>query len=308
MVASREAILITGSTGFLGTAMSHYCAGHGLDVIGVDMVVPRDNDVFKYFHQTERLEEDLGVLLEKFRPAFLVHFAGNADVQRSWLNPTHDFQCSVQLFSRVLDSVRQFSADTKVLLASSAAVYGQPGLLPIQESVVPDPISPYGYHKWLCEIMAKEYASIYGLKTASMRIFSAYGAGLKKQLLWDLCCKCRDSGIIELSGDGDESRDFIHAKDVANAALGILRGGAFSGECYNVASGVETTVSTVAHMVLERFGLPAERICFSGESRIGNPRNWRADISRLSASLGFSPAIDFQQGITEYVEWFKRLR
>lgn len=305
MVALPERILITGAAGFLGTALSRHCAREGLDVIGMDIVPPSSGVPYTLFCQTKRLEGDLGPILNKYRPAYLVNLAGNADVKRSLLDPRDDFLRSAQLFSAVLDLVRRLSGDTRVLLASSAAVYGQPRALPILESEAPQPISPYGYHKWLCELMAREYADIYGLKTASMRIFSAYGAGLKKQILWDLCLKCREPDIIKLGGDGSESRDFIHADDIAGAALSILRSGNFGGESYNVATSEEITISTLARRVLDEFGVPADRLRFSGESRAGDPKNWCADTSLL-ASLGFNPAIGFSRGVAEYVEWFKK--
>jgi UDP-glucose 4-epimerase len=306
MVASPERILITGAAGFLGTALSRHCARQGLEVFGLDIAPPGDSAPYASFHQTMQLEDDLGPILAEFSPVYLVNLAGSADVRRSLLDPREDFQRSAQLFFGILELVRRYSGNTKVLLASSAAVYGQPRSLPISESETPQPISPYGYHKWLCELMAKEYADIYGLKTASMRIFSAYGAGLRKQILWDLCRKCREGGTIELGGDGSESRDFIHADDVASAALDILRSGSSAGESYNVATGEEITISTVAQRVLEEFGVPTDRLRFSGSSRAGDPKNWRADTRQL-ASLGFKPAVDFSRGISEYIEWFKKL-
>jgi len=303
---SPERILITGAAGFLGTALSYHCARQGMDVVGMDIAPLGDRAPYSSFYQTKGLEDDLGPILVEYRPTYLVNLAGNADVRRSLLDPREDFLGSAQLFSAVLDLVRRYSGDTKVLLASSAAVYGQPRSLPISENETLQALSPYGFHKWLCELLAREYADIYGLKTASMRIFSAYGAGLKKQILWDLCCKCRDGGMIVLGGDGRESRDFIHADDIASAALCIFRSGVFAGECYNVATGKEITTSTLAHQVLGEFGVPTSRLKFSGIGRAGDPKNWRGDI-RLLESLGFKPAVNFPQGISEYVEWFNKL-
>lgn len=306
MVVNSETVLILGAAGFLGTALSHFCVKQGMQTIGVDIVAPDNTVPFFAFYQTARLELEIGGLLKKFQPAYLIHLAGNADVGKSIVNPYNDFQGSVVLFSAVLDQVRQFSGATKVLFASSAAVYGQPKKLPIDENASLQPISPYGYHKWMCELVAKEYSSIYGVQTASARIFSAYGSGLRKQIFWDLCRKCSCSGTIELAGDGSESRDFIHAEDIANASLCILRGGDFAGECYNVARGDEVTISELAHRVLDSYGISRDRLVFSNTGRAGDPKNWRADIGLLQA-LGFMPSVAFSQGVSEYVQWFKQL-
>jgi UDP-glucose 4-epimerase len=305
MVSRPEGVLVLGAAGFLGTAVSRYCLAHGLPTVGVDIATLSEDVCFTAFHQMEQPEKDLGLIMAKYRPAYLINLAGNADVGKSLKDPRNDFRRAVDLFSVVLEQVRQHSMDTKVLLASSAAIYGQPKNLPITEGTVPDPISPYGYHKWMCELMAREYGAIYGVRTASARIFSAYGSGLRKQIFWDVCHKCRRLGSIELGGDGTESRDFIHANDIAQAMLCILRGADFVGESYNVASGRDISIYELACSVIKEFGVSPGRLKFSGASRAGDPKNWRADVSLLQ-SLGFKPSVDFPRGVAEYVEWFKR--
>lgn len=307
MVNTSERLLVLGASGFLGTAISSYFSSLGIPVMGIDVVPPQDKQIYSDFYQSNRLEEILEIALAKHQPSYLVNVAGNANVGRSIEYPRYDFVNSVDLFSLVLDQVRRISLETKVLFASSAAVYGQPNVLPISEKLVPSPISPYGYHKWMCEQLAREYSSLYKVAVASARIFSAYGAGLRKQILWDLCEKCHSDRPIQLGGDGSETRDFIHAKDIARAVLCIFRGGQFEGEAYNVASGVETSILDLAHHVLSAYGIPFERLAFSGTSRVGDPKNWRADVSRLGV-LGFSPTIDFAAGVADYVDWYKKLR
>jgi UDP-glucose 4-epimerase len=304
MVIPPEKVLVLGAAGFLGTAISRYCVQQGLITVGIDIAAPDQSIPYSSFYRTEQLESDLGPILAEYRPTYLINLAGNADVGKSLMDPRNDFRKSVDLFSQVLDQVRRFSIDTKVLFASSAAVYGQPKRLPMLESETPQPISPYGYHKWMCELMAKEYSAIYGVKTTSMRIFSAYGNGLRKQIFWDLSHKCCSAGVIELGGDGSESRDFIHADDIAHAASCILRGADFVGESYNVATGQEITISDLANQVVGEFGVPTNRLKFSGAGRAGDPKNWRADINMLQ-SLGFVPAVEFSRGVAEYVKWFK---
>lgn len=307
MVNTSERLLVLGASGFLGTAISTYFSSLGIPVMGIDVVPPQDKQIYIHFYQSERLEEILEIALARHQPTYLVNAAGNANVGRSIEDPRYDFVNSVDLFSLVLDQVRRVSPETKVLFTSSAAVYGQPKVLPITEELAPSPISPYGYHKWMCEQLAREYNSLYEVSVASIRIFSAYGAGLRKQILWDLCEKCRSDGPVQLGGDGSETRDFIHAKDIARAVLCVVRGGTFNGEAYNVASGVETSISDLAHHVLSAYGISFDRLEFSGSNRVGDPKNWRADVSRLEA-LGFSPSIDFVAGVAGYVDWYKKLR
>lgn len=300
-------IFITGASGFLGQGISRYFTERGYEVVGFDRNRPQDEEIFTRFYEAQELDEFLISALKEFSPECLIHLAGNADVQKSLSEPIEDFQRSVQLFSTVLDSVRQHSKGTKIIFSSSAAVYGQPKQLPISEEQQPSPISPYGYHKWMCEILAKEYAEIYGLKVAAMRIFSAYGPGLKKQILWDICCKLRESGAVVLSGGGYESRDFIHRNDIAGAAECILKGAKFTGEVYNVASGEEVRIGELAQLIVDLYGLPGASLSFNGGVRSGDPKNWKANIAGLR-NLGFFAKTSLEQGVREYVEWHKILR
>jgi UDP-glucose 4-epimerase len=305
MVSSNKSVLVLGAAGFLGSAVSRYFIEQGMAVHGADIVSPVRSIPFASFELVEDSPTGIAKVLSAVRPAYLLNFAGSADVGRSLVSPENDFRRSVGLVFSWLEGVRLFSPDTRVLLASSAAVYGQPNRLPIDEEMLPRPLSPYGYHKWMCELLAKEYCEVYGIGTASTRIFSAYGTGLRKQILWDLCCKCQAGGSIELGGDGSETRDFIHADDVAQAVGLILGAGKFAGESYNVANGTETTIADLAGRVVSEFRLPLDRLQFSGAGRLGDPKNWRADIGRLRA-LGYSPKVVFAQGVADYVKWFQR--
>src|SRR5438552_189686 len=76
-------------------------------------------------------------------------------------------------------------------------------------------LSPYGYHKRQAELICEEFSRVYALPTAVARIFSAYGPGLRRQVVWDICEKALATGKLELRGTGAESRDFIHAADIA---------------------------------------------------------------------------------------------
>lgn len=307
MVSSPERALVVGAAGFLGTAISRYFAESGLSTIGLDIVSPEERENYHEFYRCSNLDSELGSILKEHRPTYLINLAGNANVGKSIEEPRYDFLHSVNLFSSILEQIRTQSPETRVLFASSAAIYGQPKLLPITEDMPQQPISPYGYHKAMCEQLATQYQKIYGLRVASSRIFSAYGAGLRRQIFWDLCQKCATERAIQLSGDGTESRDFIHAVDIAQATLCILRRGAFAGESYNVARGIEVSISEIAHRVLTAFGKSPEHIVFSGASRAGDPKNWRADIGQISA-LGFTSHVGIEDGVAEYVRWFRTLQ
>jgi UDP-glucose 4-epimerase len=143
------------------------------------------------------------------------------------------------------------------------------------------------------------------LNAAVLRIFSAYGSGLKKQVIYDLCRKLHENANtnISLFGTGEESRDFIHADDIAagidHAITHELNG------TYNLASGIETKISNLANRLRILCKSQAELI-FTGESRAGDPLRWQADISKLTAT-GFRPETTLDVGLKQYHDWYCQL-
>jgi UDP-glucose 4-epimerase len=190
---------------------------------------------------------------------------------------------------------------SRLIYLSSAAVYGNPEKLPIQETQSFNPISPYGFHKLMSEQLCMEFFKIYNLPTASARIFSAYGPGLRRQVLWDICQKALTQPALKLLGTGEESRDFIHGRDVAKAIYLLAEKAPCQAEVYNLANGVETTIRELAELVLDKIGQPIP-LEFDGSIRVGNPVNWQADINRLT-QLGFAPEVPLERGINIYAQW-----
>ena len=201
----------------------------------------------------------------------------------------------------LLDALRRRVPGCRFIFLSSAAVYGEPDSLPVSELEPVKPILPYGFHKRQCELLCEEFASIYGMPTASLRIFSAYGAGLRRQVIWDLCYRVLTEGKLELKGTGTESRDFIHVQDIVQAAIAVLDNAEKVGEVYNVASGEEVAIKELAERLVAALGMDAEPV-FDGVVPPGHPRNWRADITKLKR-LGFSPKISLEDGLSSFATW-----
>lgn len=232
-----------------------------------------------------------------------INCAGRAHVGRSISDPLQDFSGNSQLVFWLLDAIRQNCSDCRFLNISSAAVYGTPERLPIEESQALRPISPYGWHKRIAEQICEEYSICYGLRTCSVRGFSVYGPGLRKQLFWELAARTRQPGRLELYGTGLETRDFIYIDDFVDALIAVLESAEFYGECINVASGTPTSIQSAATLFLKAFGYDDPPV-FSGATKSGDPTAWHADITKL-ASLGFHPRIPFEQGIEATAKWIK---
>ena len=202
----------------------------------------------------------------------------------------------------VLNAIRLSSPRCRFIFLSSAAVYGNPDVLLVKESdALARPLSPYGYHKLQGEIVCDEFSKIYGMNTASVRIFSAYGPGLRRQVIWDIYQKSQNDKHFILQGTGDESRDFIHAIDIANAIGCIATHAPMEGEAYNVANGFEVKIRDLAEMVLSNVSYQGT-LEFDGIIPRGVPRNWCSDISKVNR-LGFEPVIPLNRGVENFIKW-----
>jgi UDP-glucose 4-epimerase len=293
-------ILVFGSCGFIGnTLISFYKKNPDVRVYGVDIAEKNEKDYFCI----SKDEDDFVSLINSSRPDIIINAAGAANVNLSFKDPEWDYASNVLMVFRLLNSIRKSGHNCKLVQLSSAAVYGNPLSLPVTENEPVKPVSPYGFHKLQSEILCKEFAEVYKVQVAIVRIFSAYGVGLRKQLFWDLYQKANASDEITLFGTGNESRDFINADDLVKALDIIGRSGEFNATIYNIANGEEIRIKDAVNCFLEQINWKG-KLNFSGGNRSGDPLNWKADISRLS-SLGYKKGIDFAKGIELYCKWIK---
>ena len=184
------------------------------------------------------------------------------------------------------------------MFLSSAAVYGNPRRVPIREGDPAEPISPYGRHKLAAEHILGFYRDQFRISVRIARIFSAYGPGLDRQIVHEIVAKVRQGDDLGLQGSGRETRDFIHIEDLTQALLRI----ALASRCppiVNVASGQATRIRDLA-LTAARFSPRDISVRFSGRVRLGDPRFWKADISRLR-SLGFRPKVSLREGLREMI-------
>ncbi len=290
LLVNRNVIAIVGAKGFLGNFF--YKKFESLNYL----VIAINND------------DDLGQLKNNESIKLVINCAGSSNVPKSLESPIVDFEKNSLLVIRILDNLRQNKRkDIRFVNLSSAAVYGNPVSLPISEVQRPNPISPYGYHKLISEIICKEYSQIYGLENISLRIFSAYGVPQRKMLFWDICEKANTNNKeISLLGTGRESRDFIHVEDIFMQLLIVLNNAVFSGEVINIANGEAVEIKRVADLFCE-FWPSSLKINFSQEKRSTDPVNWCADITLLM-EWGYSKSISIEKGIHDYIKWYLSLQ
>ena len=292
-------ILIIGANGFIGTHCVNYFSEKGNYVYGCDVqIIDQPNYI-----SISQIQNDFKKLFEDKSFDFCINAAGSANVAYSYQHPEKDFELNVSLVINLLSAIKTFCPECKFINFSSAAVYGNPSKLPVREDSALMPLSPYGYHKLLSEKLLHEYHHFFKLKTCSLRVFSAYGPGLKKQLFWDIYQKLSEKNTINLYGKGTETRDFIYISDLILALECIMNNSLFKGEVINVATGTETTINIATNYFIENFENKF-KVVFNGIEKEGDPKNWKAEISSL-AEMGFKQLIDLQTGLSKYADWLK---
>lgn len=302
-------IWITGGKGFIGRHLATHFSSQSRVTYGLGHGLWTQDEYahwgFKSWLNAEIDHSSLSYLASSSGlPGIIFHLAGGSAVGSSIQNPYEDFQRTVDTTARLLEWVRQHSPETKVIGVSSAAVYGSGFTGPINEHAQGTPFSPYGFHKAMLEGLFASYRDTYNLTLSVVRLFSVYGPGLEKQLLWDICQKMENTinNEIMLHGTGKEQRDWLHVKDACDL-LWKVAASSETPKIINGGTGVATSIEQIAQFIVDAWGHPY-KVNFSGIGRKGDPLSLVADISKARA-LNFSPAINIQTGITEVVNWYK---
>lgn len=297
-------IFILGSKGFIGSHLVEYYIKKGLHVSGCDLI-EKGKENYSYY-QISLLSTEFEQIFEREQFDICINAAGSGLVGLSLSRPLSDFEANTVTVIHILEAIRKCKPLCKFIQISSAAVYGNPKVLPVSENEALNPLSPYGWHKLMSEMICKEYTQIYQLNTVITRPFSVYGPGLKKQLLWDVFQKIiKSDQILELWGTGNESRDFIYITDLVRAIDLILINGEFKGEAYNIASGKETTIKEIINLLLNTLKKKTA-LNFNQQVKKGDPLNWHGDIKRIK-EIGFEPEITEEVGIKYLSEWLTDL-
>jgi dTDP-glucose 4,6-dehydratase/UDP-glucose 4-epimerase len=291
-------ILIIGAKGFIGSNALTHLSNSGHVVWGCDVVVDYSSPRYYLIDPTN---SDFHSIFETEQLDVCINCSGAASVPDSIKNPLRDYYLNTVNVFKILDAIRKIQPACKFINLSSAAVYGNPKRLPILEEDKLNLVSPYGIHKLHAEQICKEFSDFYGIQTCSLRIFSAYGDGLKKQLFWDLYNKAKAGIPFTLYGTGKESRDFIYIGDLVRAIELVSLSSNFEAEIYNVANGNEIFIKDAVSVFFSLFENDIN-YSFSGEERKGDPINWVADISKLKA-LGYNSSFDLKTGLQQYFKW-----
>jgi UDP-glucose 4-epimerase len=300
-------VIITGVHGFIGRHTSRVFEREGWRVVGVDQTpwqqgTPADWGIAQW-HVGEVTTDALASL--KVCPAAVVHCAGSGSVGFSYVEPAKDFKYNVETTINVLEFIRLSAPNAVLIIPSSAAVYGLAGKFPTPTNHPTNPVSPYGVHKLMSEMLCRSYQRNFRLTAVIIRFFSVFGEGQRKLLLWDACRKI-SNGQIEFFGTGDETRDFLHVSDAASliqltavkaprGEISVINGG--SGKSETIRKTIEELIQLLNYELIP---------VFSGQTRSGDPAHYLADISEAQR-WGWNPLVKLSDGLRSYVQWWHQI-
>ncbi|MEM1672058.1 MAG: NAD-dependent epimerase/dehydratase family protein [Archaeoglobaceae archaeon] len=278
-------ILVTGSAGQIGS----YVLESFENAYGVDLKPFKDLPILigdlRDYEFVKRVVKGADIL---------IHLAAQVSVEKSWKDPVFDLENNVIATINLLRASLDFGVE-KFVYFSSAAVYGNPVYLPIDEEHQKNPISPYGVSK----LFAEQYCRLFSDKIDIfiLRPFNVFSERMNAEdpysgVIAKFIARAKKKQPLVIYGDGKQTRDFVHVKDVLKALKIVLKRGK-SGEAYNVGTGKETSILELAKLVNELTG--NEGIVFE-KPREGDIKRSYADISKLRA-LGFEPETDLRRDL-----------
>jgi UDP-glucose 4-epimerase len=227
------------------------------------------------------------------------HLAANASVPKSVEEPLHDFSVNAEGTTNLLRASVINDVD-QVVFASSAAVYGNPEYVPIDETHPLEPDSPYGASKLAGEKLGFAYNSTYDLDFRAARIFNTYGPRQSRYVMYDFIEKLKqDPSELEVLGDGEQIRDYIYVTDTVRALQYICVRG--ESDAYNLAGDSSVSIAELAEMMVELIA-PAAEIHYTGNTWKGDIKRLKSDTTKLD-QLGFEPSVSLSSGLQKLIDW-----
>lgn len=300
-------VLVTGGAGFIGSHIVDQLVEKGDQVVIVDNISSgrKENINEKArFYQIDITDSDLLNVFERERPEAVIHQAAQIHVHTSVKEPMFDATVNILGTINLLEACRKTGVK-KVVYASSAAIYGNPEYLPIDEKHPVAPLSGYGVSKYTPEHYFAIYRQLYGLNYTILRYANVYGLRQDPRgeggVISILVDKYLRRELFTVFGDGEQTRDYIYVGDVARANIMALSQG--DGEVFNVGTGVSTSLNEVVKRFNEIAGY--ENKVEYGPEREGDIKHSYFNNGKIRRVLGWQPEVTLEEGLRKTYEYYQ---
>lgn len=305
-VSPGESVVVTGGAGFIGSHVVELLLAQGFEITVLDdLTTGKRGNLPAGVHliQVRVQDREAAVALADLRPAGVIHLAAQTSVGRSWADPGADTETNVLGTVNVLHGCAAARV-RRCVFASSAAVYGVPLSLPLEESHAPGPLSPYGVSKLAGEAYAAAFGRNFGFTQICLRYANVYGprqdAHGEAGVVAIFSDRLARGESLEVHGDGTQTRDFVYVADVAAATVRALQANAEGP--VNVGTGRATSVMDLVQLLSGLAGNPAT--LRHGPGRAGDIRHSRMNITKAAEVLGWQPTTPLEEGLR--LTWMDR--
>ena len=312
----QQTVLVTGAAGFIGSHAAERLRATGHRVVGVDNFCdffPRSWEEMNLRHISQDIDiEEIDItdasrisdVVEKIRPAAILHFAAMAGVRPSIERPAYYTRVNVEGTTHLLQAAVRHGVG-KFIFASSSSVYGNSSTVPFSEDdPVTEPISPYAASKRSGELLCHTFWHLYKLPTFCLRFFTVYGPRQRPDLAIHKFPRLISEGRpIRFFGDGSSSRDYPYIDDIVDGVVRALE------RCdryriYNLGGNQPVTLSELVAGLEQAVGKPAQLELRPRQP--GDVERTFADLTRSESELGYKPRTPLVEGLAKFVQWFKK--
>jgi UDP-glucose 4-epimerase len=302
--------LVTGGAGFIGSNLVGELVARGANVTVLDNLSSgyrRNLESFATIRFTEGDVRDPNAVREAMGGCEVVfHLAASVGNKRSIDRPFEDAEVNVLGTIQILECARALGV-RKIVISSSAGVFGELKTLPIREDHPLAPDTPYGCTKLCGEKLGLVWAKLYGVETVCLRYFNVYGRNQRfdayANVIPIFVFQALRGEPLTIFGDGEQTRDFVHVNDVVQANLRAAAAEGVTG-AFNIGSGARISINSLVEMIrrLSRRPVAVQH----GPARPGDVRDSLADISAAQTAFGFRPRVGIEEGLAEYILWAEK--
>lgn len=309
----NKRILITGGAGFIGSNLAIELYERGNSIVIVDNLIEgrKENlDMIKkdiLFINVDIRDEKLYEVLSREDIDVIYHMAANFANVKSIENPIMDMEVNIAGTVKLLEFARQNGVKRFIYGASSSS-FGFSAHLPIKEEQKHNPSTPYSISKLAAEYYTLAYNKIYGVETSSVIYFNVYGpreySGMYRNVIPNFIHLALKNKPPIITGDGEETRDFTYVSDAVEGTILAGERKEAIGESFNIGSGKETKIKTLAEIINDICGNNAG-IKYIERRKWDTVKRRVASIEKSKELLGYNPIVELDVGLPKTVNWFK---
>ncbi|MEK4029893.1 NAD-dependent epimerase/dehydratase family protein [Pseudobacillus sp. FSL P4-0506] len=301
-------VLVTGGAGFIGSHITEELLAQDHQVAVVDNLSSGKREqvpAAAVFYEGDVRKKELEEFYSDFQPDCVIHLAAQVSVAKSFLEPLNDIEENIVGTVNMLETCVKYGVK-KVIFSSTAALYGNPDYLPVDERHQVNPLSFYGLSKKHAEAYIRLFSELHGLTYTILRYANVYGmrqsANGEAGVISIFIEKLLNSQPLTVLGDGNQTRDFIFVKDVAKANVAALTHG--ENEIINISTGKQTSVLDMVKEMNEIAGNVSSLI-FS-EERTGDIKASCLTNKKAETVLGWKPVYSLAEGLKETIYYYQK--